>query len=71
MRGQLSIESYWDKHNEVVPEKVNIKVIQYGLHETMKDKLNLKDEGYCLMSYERFNNYVDNIKHNKMCRRHR
>ena len=32
----------------------------------MKDEIDLKDDDYCLVSYERFNEYLDTIKHNAM-----
>ena len=35
----------------------------------MQDKLNLKDNNYHILYNERFNKYLDNIKHNNNCKR--
>ena len=35
----------------------------------MQDKLNLKDNNYHKLYNERFNKYLDNIKHNNNCMR--
>ena len=66
MRGKSTPEVDWYKRNVVVPEKVIRKSIQDGLHETIQDEINLKDNKYCLVSDERFKDYLDTIKNNKM-----
>ena len=69
MHGQSALESYWDKRNEVVPEKVIRKSIRYLLNDTMQDKLDIKDDNCFLVYNESLEYYLDTIKHNKMCRR--
>ena len=43
----MSSKSYlganWDKRNKVILEKVIIKAIRYGLHNNMKEKIDIKD----------------------------
>ena len=69
MHGQLDLEADWNKCNGVVPEKVIQKPTRDGLHETMQEELDLKDDEYRLVSDERFNKYLYTIERNKMHRR--
>ena len=69
MDGQSALEDNWKKRNKCLPEKFMRKSIQYGLHDTIQDKLNLKHDNYCLVFDERFNEYLETIKHNKMHRK--
>ena len=69
MRVQYSLEADYDKCNKVVLEKVIRKAIRNGLHETMQDKLKLKDSDYHMSSDERLSEYLDTIDHNGMRRR--
>ena len=50
--------------NKVVPENIVHKAIIDELHETMQDKLDLKDNDCCIVPNERFKKYLDTIKHN-------
>ena len=69
MRVQSSLEADWDNNNEVVTQKVIRKAIRDGLHETMQEKLDHKDNKYHMVGYERFNKYLDTTEHKKICRR--
>ena len=55
IRGQSALETDWDKCNKLVPEKVIIKSIRNGLHETMQDELDVNGDNYFLVSDESFN----------------
>ena len=58
---QSSLGADWDKRNKVEPRKVIRKAIIYGLHETIQDKLYIKDDKYCLVSDESFSEYLKTI----------
>ena len=64
MHVQSPLEADWDKHNEVVPQKFIRKSIRDKLYETMKDELDIKEDGHHMVSDKRFNNYLYTIEHN-------
>ena len=70
MCGKWSLEADWENRKKVVPKKLIRKAIRDGLHDTMQDKLDLKDGNYHLFGNERFNEYLETVNHNKMSMRY-